>query len=81
MKAAGIGEFAGDVIATFNELPMLIPRGKYTLDMYPTFIKLHGRTHDYKLLHKDINKGFLLPKPDERHMACILNLKVPLRQG
>lgn len=81
VKAAGIGEFAGEVIASLAELPMLIPRGKYTLDLYATFAKLHGRTHDYKISYKDINKGFLLPKPDGVHMAYVLHLKSPLRQG
>jgi structure-specific recognition protein 1 len=79
VSAAGIGEFAGDVIASLAELPMIIPRGKYTLDLYSTFAKLHGRTHDYKILYKDINKGFLLPKPDGVHMAYVLHLKAPLR--
>jgi structure-specific recognition protein 1 len=58
---------------------MIIPRGKYTLDLYNNFLKLHGKTHDYKLNYKDINKGFLLPKPDEIHMAYVLQLKTPLR--
>lgn len=79
VKAAGIGEFAGEVIASLAELPMIIPRGKYSLDLYSTFAKLHGRTHDYKILYKDINKGFLLPKPDGVHMAYVLQLKAPLR--
>lgn len=81
VKAAGIGEYAGEVVASLAELPMLIPRGKYSLDMYSTFAKLHGRTHDYKLLYKDINKGFLLPKPDGVHMTYVLHLRSPLRQG
>jgi structure-specific recognition protein 1 len=79
IKAAGIGEFAGEVIASLAELPMIIPRGKYSFDLYSTFAKLHGRTNDYKILYKDINKGFLLPKPDGIHMAYVLHLKVPLR--
>lgn len=54
VKAAGLGEFAGDVIASLPDLPMIIPRGKYSLDFYSTFLKLHGRTHDYKILYKDI---------------------------
>lgn len=81
VQAAGIGEFAGEVIASLADLPMIIPRGKYSLDLYSTFLKLHGRTHDYKILYKDINKGFLLPKPDGAHMAYIIHLKTPLRQG
>lgn len=79
VKAANIGEFAGEVIASLAELPMIIPRGKYSLDLYSTFVKLHGRTHDYKVLYKDINKGFLLPKPDGVHMVYVLHLKTPLR--
>jgi structure-specific recognition protein 1 len=81
IKLAGIGEFAGEVIASLSDLFMIIPRGKYTLDLYSTFAKLHGKTHDYKLNYKDINKAFLLPKPDEIHMTYVIQLKTPLRQG
>lgn len=81
IKAAGLGEFAGEMIATLPDLPMVIPRGKYSFDMYADFVKLHGRTNDYKILYKDIHKCFLLPKPDGIHMAYILSLKNPLRQG
>ena len=72
IKVAGLGEFAGDMIASIPDLPMIIPRGKNTLDLYSTFFKLHGRTHDYKILYKDVAKGFLLPKPDQIHMAFVL---------
>lgn len=64
IKATGLGETAGEAIATLPDLPFIIPRGKYTLDLYATFARLHGRTHDYKISYKDIMKGFLLPKPD-----------------
>ncbi len=81
IKAAGIGEFAGEMIATLPELPMIIPRGKYSFDMYSDFAKLHGRTNDYKILYKDISKCFLLPKTDGIHMTYLLQLRAPLRQG
>jgi len=81
IKAAGIGEFAGEMIATVPEVTMIIPRGKYSFDFYSTFAKLHGKTNDYKIMYKDIQKCFLLPKPGGIHMAYILSLNVPLRQG
>ena len=81
IKAAGIGEFAGEMIATVPEVNMIIPRGKYSFDFYSTFAKLHGKTNDYKIMYKDIQKCFLLPKPGGIHMAYILSLNVPLRQG
>ncbi len=54
IKAAGIGEFAGEMIATVPEVTMTQPRGKYSFDFYSTFAKLHGKTNDYKILYKDI---------------------------
>jgi structure-specific recognition protein 1 len=79
IKAAGLGEFAGEMIATLPDLPMVIPRGKYSFDMYADFVKLHGKTNDYKIMYKDIHKCFLLPKPDDQQIAYVLALKVPLR--
>lgn len=60
---------------------MIIPRGNYSLDFYSNFAKLHGKTHDYKIMFKDINKIFLLQKPDGVHMVYLLQLDQPLRQG
>jgi structure-specific recognition protein 1 len=81
VKAAGLGEFAGEMIASLANLPMIIPRGKYSFDLYTDFAKLHGSTNDYKILYKDISKCFLLPKPDGNYMAYLIQLKTPLRQG
>jgi structure-specific recognition protein 1 len=60
---------------------MVIPRGKYSFQLYPTFAKLHGTSNDYKIQYKDFSKGFLLPKPDDIHVAYVLHLKTPLRYG
>jgi len=81
IKAANIGANSGEAIATLSDLPMLIPRGKYSLDLYHDFAKLHGKTHDYKLPYSDFLKAFLLPKPDGVHMAYVIHLRSPLRQG
>ena len=59
-KKANIGEFAGEIVASIQDLPMVIPRGNYSLDFYSNFAKLHGKTHDYKIMFKDINKIFML---------------------
>jgi len=79
VSAAGLGEFAGEMIASLQNLPMIIPRGKYSFDLYADFAKLHGSTNDYKILYKDISKCFLLPKPDGNHVAYLIQLKTPLR--
>jgi len=72
VAAAGIGQFAGEIICSIQDLPMIIPRGKISLDFYAGFAKLHGKTHDYKINYKDIQKIFLLQKPDGVHMVYLI---------
>ena len=69
---AGLGDFQGDILCSFEELPMMIPRGKYTLDMYDEFAKFHGRTYDYKIMYEDIKKIFQLPRLDLNQMAIVM---------
>jgi structure-specific recognition protein 1 len=42
------------------------------LEFYNTFAKLHGKTHDYKIMFKDISKVFMLAKPDGIHMVYLI---------
>jgi structure-specific recognition protein 1 len=58
LKYAGLGDSAGDIIASVKDLPLIVPRGKCTLNMFPHYIKFHGKTHDYKVMYKDIVKMF-----------------------
>jgi len=58
LKHASLGDGAGDVIASFQDMHLTVPRGKYTLNMYDHFAKFHGKTHDYKILYKDISRMF-----------------------
>ena len=64
-----------------DDMQLLVPRGKYVFNIFSDYLKLHGKTHDYKILFKDINRAFLLPKPDGLHMMYIVSLRTPLRQG
>ena len=74
-KLANIGEFAGSVLASVSKVPLIIPRGEYSLDFYSNHMKLHGKTHDYKIMFKEISKVFLLQKPDGMHMVYLLQLE------
>lgn len=81
LKHAGLIDSAGDIIASFHGLPLQVPRGKYTLDMCETFAKFHGRTHDYKIMYKDILKVFQLPRIDRDQIVILIQLSKPLNQG
>lgn len=78
---ADIGQVAGDGIIVFKEVLVLTPRGRYDVDMYPGFLRLRGKTYDYKVLYSSITRLFLLPKPDDVHVQFVVGLDPPIRQG
>lgn len=80
-RKADIGQSAGDGIIVFKEVLVLTPRGRYDVDMFPTFLRLRGKTYDYKVLYQSINRLFLLPKPDDVHVQFVVGLDPPIRQG
>lgn len=71
-EKADIGQVAGDVILSFEEVLVLTPRGRYDVDMFPDFLRLRGKTYDYKILYTSIAKLFLLPK-DDQHVLFIVS--------
>ena len=79
-KAANIGTVS-DSIAHVPEIQMITPRGKFDLYFMKSFIKIHGQTHNYKILHKNIAKVFLVPKIDGHHHFLIVSLVNPINQG
>ncbi|KAG0255749.1 FACT complex subunit [Linnemannia exigua] len=79
---ADIGDAApGDGIVLFSDTLCLTPRGRYDIDMFPAFLRLRGKTTDYKISYTSIIKLFLLPKPDDVHVLFVIGLDPPLRQG
>lgn len=78
---ANIGQVAGEAIISFSDVLFLTPRGRYDIDMYPTSLRLRGKTYDYKIQYKQIERIFSLPKPDDVHHLIILQIDPPLRQG
>lgn len=49
--------------------------------MFPDFLRLRGKTYDYKIMYSSIVKLFLLPRTDDIHVQFIINLEPPIRQG
>lgn len=41
--------------------------------MYQDFLRLRGKTYDYKILYSNIIKLFLLLKPDEMHVMFVVS--------
>lgn len=72
-EKAEIGQVAGDIILSFEEVLVLTPRGRYDVDMFPDFLRLRGKTYDYKILYTSIARLFLLPK-DDMHVLFIVGI-------
>jgi len=51
------------------------------IDIYPDFMRLRGKTYDYRVTYQQIKRLFLLPKPDDIHSQLVVNIDPPIRQG
>lgn len=75
-EKAEIGQVAGETLVSFDEVLVTTPRGRYDIDMFPTFLRLRGKTYDYKVLYTSIRRLFLLPKFDENHIQFIVSFSL-----
>lgn len=71
-EKAEIGQVSGDLVLSFEEVLVLTPRGRYDVDMFLDFLRLRGKTYDYKILYSSISRLFLLPK-DDQHVLFIVS--------
>lgn len=78
---ANVDKNIGSLVAILENLPLSVPRGRYTAELYTKKMRLHGTTYNYKIDYKNIRKAFLLPMPDENHMEFVIGFDKPLRQG
>lgn len=74
-EKAEIGQVTGDLVLSFEEVLVLTPRGRYDVDMFLDFLRLRGKTYDYKILYSSISRLFLLPK-DDQHVLFIVSLSL-----
>ena len=72
---------AATPIATFEKLLFSVPRGRYDVDLFPTFLKLASATYTYKIAYKNINKMFLFDAADSSQHLFVIGLNPPVRQG
>ncbi|TNY23134.1 hypothetical protein DMC30DRAFT_450742 [Rhodotorula diobovata] len=80
-EKAAIGVIAGETICTFPEILCTTPRGRFDIDIYADFMRLKGKTYDYRVAYTQVQRLFLLPKPDEMHSQLVVNIDPPIRQG
>lgn len=74
-------QVTGDIFADLPEMPCIVPRGRYGLEMGAEYLRLHGKSYDYKILYSSIAKLFMVPKADDLHVLFVLHLDPAIRQG
>ena len=57
-------------IATFSEVLFMSPRGRYEIEMFASYLTLHGKTFTYKILYKSVSQLFMLENPDKVLDSC-----------
>jgi structure-specific recognition protein 1 len=57
------------------------PRGKYNLDLFANYVKMHSNTFQYKIQYKSITNMFLFDNPRESSRFFVIGLNPPVRQG
>lgn len=81
VKKSGVAETKMESIALLNDVPLLVPRGRYEIDIGRRALKFHGKSYDYTILYTNINRMFLVPRPNSPHVNFIVSLDNAMRQG
>lgn len=71
----------GEVIAKFDDLLFNVPRGRYCIQLFTSHFLLNGKTFNYKIMYKSIDRMFLLQSVDLTYHIFILGLNPAIRQG
>lgn len=56
VKKSGVAETKMESIALLNDVPLLVPRGRYEIDIGRRALKFHGKSYDYTILYTNINR-------------------------
>ncbi|KAI9322058.1 hypothetical protein DFJ73DRAFT_875721 [Zopfochytrium polystomum] len=76
-----VGVAHEESIISFDEVLCLAPRGRYEMEMFESFFRIRGKSHDYRVLFTSIKGLYLVPKPDDVHHMFVVQLDPPVRQG
>lgn len=78
-SAAGLA--TGDAIVSFDQVGILVPRGRFDVEMYAGSLKLLGQTQDFRVSYSTILRVFVLPKSNVPQTLVAVSLDPPIRKG
>ncbi|PAN17576.1 hypothetical protein PAHAL_3G141600 [Panicum hallii] len=68
-------------VATFDGIAILTPRGRYSVELHHSFLRLQGQANDFKIQYSSILRLFVLPKSHNPHTFVVITLDPPIRKG
>ena len=81
MSIAAADAEAGEPVAEFDSVSMVVPRGKVTMELHHTYMKMASSTLDFKVQYSSIVRVYLLPKPHSNQSHAVIALDPPIRKG
>ncbi|KAJ4972492.1 hypothetical protein NE237_005666 [Protea cynaroides] len=81
MSMADVGPSGEDAVVTFDSIAILTPRGRYSVELHLSFLRLQGQANDFKIQYSSVVRLFLLPKSNQPHTFVIVTLDPPIRKG
>jgi len=72
---------AGEAHASFENLALLVPRGRFDADLFGKSLRLQGTTQSFTVPYSAISLLTLLAKPDGRHHLLMVSVEPPIRKG
>ena len=82
-------------IGTFDDVTVLVPRGRFEVQLHHSYLKMLGQAQDFKIKYKlvfdtwhllncdcsSILHLFILPKPNPPTTVVVVTLDPPIRKG
>lgn len=73
MKYAAVEAETEQHIVLLTNMLCLTPRGRYDIKIFPTFLSFHGKTYDYKIPARSVNRLFMLKHKDGRRLFFVVS--------
>ena len=81
MAKADVQRITDNPIAKFDDLELLIPRGQYGIEFFQSFIRLHGKSFDYKVPYATIPWMCQVPCVSQPWIYFVVGVNPPIRHG
>ncbi|KNA03262.1 hypothetical protein SOVF_210890 [Spinacia oleracea] len=72
---------AEEAVVTFDGIAILTPRGRYSVELHLSFLRLQGQANDFKIQYSSVVRLFCLPKSNQPHTFVVITLDPPIRKG